>query len=165
MEFQRVRRENRLLTSQKDLLKSQLDLPPEVDLQIQRAHSALVPKLAATATARSIIVHFLQFQMKEMVLQKAWQTKVVIDGQQAYFDNDYTADIVEKRKAYGPIKTALKEKGICFQTPYTKMCIHWTTGLQQGSAEAAQDLKRCGYRVSVTTGNKGRLKGRRGAAE
>lgn len=34
------------------------------------------------------------------------------------------------------------------------MCIHWATGLQQGRAEAAQDLKRCGYQVSVTTGNK-----------
>lgn len=64
----------------KDLLKSLLDLPPEVDLQIQWAHRALVPKLAATATARSIIVHLLQFQMKEMVLQKARQTKVVMDN-------------------------------------------------------------------------------------
>lgn len=61
-----------------------------------------------------------------MVLQKAWRTKVMIDGQQVYFGNDHMADIVEKCKAYGPIKTALKEKGSGshFQTPHMKIHIH-----------------------------------------
>lgn len=140
----------------KDLLKSQLDLPAELDLQIQRAHRALRPKPTTNATARSIIVNFLQFQIKELVLKKAWQKKVEIDGRRVYFDNDYTADVVEQRKAYGPIKTALKEKGIRFQTPYTKMRIHWDTGLQTyGSAEeAAQDLQSRGFQVSVNRGDR-----------
>lgn len=140
----------------KDLLKSQLDLPAELDLQIQRTHRALGPKPTTNATARSIIVNFLQFQIKELVLKKAWQKKVEIDGKRVYFDNDYTADVVEKRKAYGPLKAALKEKGVRFQTPYTKMRIHWDTGLQTyGSAqEAAQELQRRGFQVSVNTGNR-----------
>lgn len=140
----------------KDLLKSQLDLPAELDLQIQRAHRALRPKPTTNATARSIIVNFLQFQIKELVLKKAWQKKVEIDGRRVYFDIDYTADVVEQRKAYGPIKTALKEKGIRFQTPYTKMRIHWDTGLQTyGSAEeAAQDLQSRGFQVSVNRGDR-----------
>ena len=90
-----------------------------------------------------------------MVLQKAWQTKFEIDRQRIYFDNDYATDIVKKRKAYGPIKTILKEKGIRFQTPYTRMRVHWETGLQiYGSAEeAAEDLNRRGYQVTVEKTN------------
>ena len=138
-----------------ELLKKHLGLPPGVELQIQRAHRALIPKPTATATPRSIIVNFLQFQVKELVLQKAWQTKFEIDRQPIYFDSDYATDIVKKRKAYGPIKTILKEKGIRFQTPYTRMRVHWETGLQiYGSAEeAAEDLNRRGYQVTVEKTN------------
>ena len=138
-----------------ELLEKQLGLPPGVDLQIQRAHRALIPKPAATATPRSIIVNFLQFRVKELVLQKAWQTKFEIDRQQIFFDNDYATDIVKKRKAYGPIKTILKEKGIRFQTPYTRIRVHWETGLQiYGNAdEEAEDLNRRGYQVTVEKTN------------
>ena len=65
-----------------ELLKKHLGLPPGVELQIQRAHRALIPKPAATATPRSIIVNFLKFQVKELVLQKAWQNKFEINKQQ-----------------------------------------------------------------------------------
>ncbi|KAG1952322.1 hypothetical protein F2P79_010243 [Pimephales promelas] len=104
-----------------ELFKTHLELPAEVELQVQQAHRTLVPKPATTAPPRSIIVNFLQFCVKEMVLQKAWQQKVEIVGKRVYFDNDYAADIIEKLKAYGPIKAALKERGIRFQTPYTKI--------------------------------------------
>uniref|UniRef100_A0A3P8U783 L1 transposable element RRM domain-containing protein n=1 Tax=Amphiprion percula TaxID=161767 RepID=A0A3P8U783_AMPPE len=113
-----------------ELLKTHIKLPEGVQLQIQRAHRALISKPAATATPRSIIVNFLQFQVKEMVLRMAWQTKIELDGKRLYFDNDYTSETMEKRKAYGPIKTALKERGVRFQTPYTRMKIFWDNGLR-----------------------------------
>ncbi|KAK7886671.1 hypothetical protein WMY93_026292 [Mugilogobius chulae] len=77
-----------------DLFKTHIKLPEGVQLQIQRAHRALIPQPALTAAPRSIIVAFLQFQ----------------------------------RKAYGPIKAALKSKGIRFNTPYTKMRVFWENG-------------------------------------
>ena len=60
---------------------------------------------------------------------------------------------MERRKAYAPIKAVLKEKGIRYQTPYTKMRVYWDTGLQiYGTAdEAAQDLNRRGVKVTVMT--------------
>lgn len=134
-----------------ELFKSHLTLPDGVELQIQRAHRALIPKPAATSTPRSIIVNFLQFHIKELILRKSWQQKIEMDGKRLYFDNDYATDIMERRKAYGPIKAALKEKGIRYQTPYTKMRVYWDSGLQiYGTAdEAAQDLNRRGVKVTV----------------
>lgn len=133
-----------------ELLKSHLALPDGVELQIQRAHRALIPKPAVTSSPRSIIVNFLQFHVKELVLRKAWQQKIEIDGKR--LDNDYAMDIMERRKAYGPIKAALKEKGIRYQTPYTKMRVR-DSGLRiYGSAdEAAQDLNKRGIQVMVIT--------------
>lgn len=60
---------------------------------------------------------------------------------------------MEKRKTYGPIKAALEEKGIRYQTPYTKMRVYWDTGLviYSRAEEAARDLNRRGFRVKVTT--------------
>ncbi|XP_054872349.1 LINE-1 retrotransposable element ORF1 protein isoform X2 [Amphiprion ocellaris] len=135
-----------------ELLKTHIKLPEGVQLQIQRAHRALISKPAATATPRSIIVNFLQFQVKEMVLRMAWQTKIELDGKRLYFDNDYTSETMEKRKAYGPIKTALKERGVRFQTPYTRMKIFWDNGLRiyDTADEAAQDLTRRGFKLTWT---------------
>lgn len=69
------------------------------------------------------------------------------------YDNEDATDVMERHKAYRPIKAALKEKGIQYQTPYTKMWVHWDSGLKiYGLAEeAARDLNRCGVRVMVMT--------------
>lgn len=138
-----------------ELFIRHLDLPEGVEPRVQRAHRALVQKpnaaAAAVAPPRSIIVNFLEFQVKELVLRKAWQKKIEMDGKRLYFDNDYATDIVERRKAYGPIKAALKEKAIRYQTPYTKMRVHWETGLviYSSAEEAARDLNRRGIRVKL----------------
>lgn len=41
------------------------------------------------------------------------------------------------------MKKVLKEKGFCFQTPYTSMRIHWTTGVKtySSAAEVMRELK------------------------
>jgi hypothetical protein len=42
-----------------------------------------------------------------------------------FFDHDYAGEILKRRKEYTPIKKALKEKGIRFQTPYpAKMWVY-----------------------------------------
>lgn len=57
-----------------------------------------------------------------MVLREAWKKgKIQLGKRSLYFDHDYTTEIIKNRKEYNGIKTALKEQGICFQTPYTSM--------------------------------------------
>ena len=135
-----------------ELLETHIKLPEGLKLQIQRAHRALNPKPPPTAAPRSIVVAFLQFQVKECVLRQAWQKKIEMDGKWLFFDNDYASEIMEKRKAYIPIKTALKAKGIRFQTPYTKMRVFWDSGVRSydSADDVAQELIKRGIMTSWT---------------
>ncbi len=54
------------------LLRTELKLDDDVDLQIQRAHRALTPKPGPNTLPRSIIINFQQYSHKEMIIQKAW---------------------------------------------------------------------------------------------
>jgi len=58
------------------LLKQELQLPEDMELHIQRAHRALAPKPDPNASPRSIIANFLKFETKDIILKKAWQTKI-----------------------------------------------------------------------------------------
>lgn len=53
---------------------------------------------------------------------------------------------MQKRKAYIGIKRVLKEKKIRFQTPLTKLQVHWSNGVKtyDSAMEAARDMReRC----------------------
>ena len=90
------------------LLRTELKLSDDVDLQIQRAHRALAPKPSPNMPPRSIILNFQQYSMKEMIIQKAWRQKITVGEKRLYFDHDYTATVLQQRKAYINIKKALK---------------------------------------------------------
>ncbi len=111
--------------------KSKLSLPDNLDLKIQRAHRSLTQKPPPDAPPRSIIVNFLEFVTKEVVLKAAWEEsrkeKIQLNDRVIYFYHDYPVQI-KKHKEYKVIKKALKAKGIRFQMPYTNMQIHWDTG-------------------------------------
>lgn len=95
--------------------------------------------------------NFLQFETKEMVLQKVWQKKgIQVGDKKIQFDHDYPTEIVQKRKTYLNIKKTLKEKGIRFQTPFTKIRIHWNNGVKNydNVQDAAQDMKARGLTVA-----------------
>jgi hypothetical protein len=67
-----------------------------------------------------------------------------------FFDHDYAGEILKRRKEYTPIKKALKEKGIHFQTPFpAKMRVFLENGLvtYEHADEAAEDLKSRGSPV------------------
>lgn len=132
------------------LLKRELSLPQDLDLKIQRAHRSVAQKPLPEYPPRPIIINFHEFTTKELVLKEAWRKgKISVGNRVIYFDHDYAAEIVKKRKEYNPIKRVLKEKGIRFQTPYTNMRIHWDSGVRTyDSADAAwQELHRRGYKV------------------
>lgn len=117
------------------LLKRELPLPQSVDLKIQRAHCSLAQKPRPEDPPRPIIINFQEFTTKELVLPEAWKRgKILLKDRPIYFDQDYAAEIVKKRKEYNGIKKALRERGIRFQTPYTSMRIHWDSGVRTYSS-------------------------------
>ncbi|KAF3837682.1 hypothetical protein F7725_009450 [Dissostichus mawsoni] len=109
------------------LLRTELALP-DTNLQIQRAHRAVARKPERNAPPRSIVVNFLEFNIKEKVLKKAWEKNILMEGRRLSFDHDYATEVVLKRKVYVGIKRVLKEKNIRFQAPLDRMRIHWDLG-------------------------------------
>uniref|UniRef100_A0A3B3XUC2 L1 transposable element RRM domain-containing protein n=1 Tax=Poecilia mexicana TaxID=48701 RepID=A0A3B3XUC2_9TELE len=108
------------------LLRSQLQLPEDLDLKIQRAHRTLTSKPPPESPPRGIIVNFLEFSTKEKILREVWKKgKIQVGSSIIHFDHDYAPEIVKKRREYNAIKKALKVKGIRFQTPFTNIRIHW----------------------------------------
>ena len=73
------------------------------------------------------------------------------------FYHDYATDVQNKRKEYTPVKKALKERGIRFQTPPTRMRVFRATGtiMYNTATHAAEDLRKRGFTVGeVTRGTK-----------
>ncbi|KAL7853151.1 hypothetical protein SRHO_G00189360 [Serrasalmus rhombeus] len=112
-----------------ELLHRELSLPEGTELLIQRAHRAAARRPGPGETPRSIIIHFLRFDTKEM-----------------------------KRRAYAEIKKTLKAKGIRFQTPLTSIRIHWTDGpwLYSSAQEAAKEMRKRGMDVQVKEADEAR---------
>ncbi|KAM9313603.1 uncharacterized protein KZ484_025023 isoform 1-T4 [Pholidichthys leucotaenia] len=133
-------------------------LGQDCDLGIECAHRALGPKPPASAPPRSIIVHFLRFTVKEEILRAAWKKVIRIHNKQVYFDHDYAVEVQKRRKDYIPVKRALKEKGICFQTPLNKMRIFYASRsvLYNSATEAAEDLQRRGIATVQITAARNR---------
>lgn len=97
-------------------IKAELSLW-DIDLGIQRCHRALGPKPPQNVSPRSVVIYFLEFRTKELVLSSAWKKgEIHLDQRRVYFDRDYLADIQKKRRAYATIRKLLKEKGLRFQT-------------------------------------------------
>lgn len=97
----------------KQLINTTLQLPPEINIQIERAHRALGLKPAASAPPRSIIVRFLDYTVKEAVLRQAWtQKRVTFQGKVIYFDQDYSPEVQRKRARVRGVIKQLKDKGI-----------------------------------------------------
>lgn len=132
-------------------LTSQLQLPEGTNLQIQRAHRAIGRKPIPGTAPRSIVINFLQHETKEMIIKKAWQKKLFVNEKRIWFDHDYPTEVVLKRKSFNEIKKKLKENGIRFQTPFTKMRIHWSNGVRtyETAREAALDMRERGYEIGV----------------
>lgn len=131
------------------MIKKELQPLAGVELGIQRCHRALGPKPPKEAQPRSVIVYFQEFKTKELVLHSAWKKREIYYGdRRIYFDHDYPAETLAKRKAYAQIRRLLREKGIRFQTPPpAKLRVFLDSGpVTYESAEAAaEDLKKRGF--------------------
>ncbi|KAK7880312.1 hypothetical protein WMY93_033047 [Mugilogobius chulae] len=112
----------------KNLLTRELQLPEGMSLQIQRAHRALTHKPGPGATPRSVIINFLQFNVKETVLRLAWNKKIMLDNKQIYLTTIMPTKLSKNIR------------------------IHWSSGPRTyGDAEeAASDLRARGIEVTVS---------------
>lgn len=128
-------------------IKTELTLP-DTSLGIQRCHRSIANKPPQGANPRSIILCFLEYRTKDLVLQSPWRKgNIQYKGRRVFFEQDYTTDILAKRKAYAPIRRALKEKDVRFQTLHpSRLRVHLQTGpvMYKDAQEAADDLKRKG---------------------
>lgn len=169
------------------LLHDKLDIPETTNIDIERAHRALVPKPTGVREdkPRSIVIRFLRYKTKEEILQKAWGKKKVLmdDETQIFFDNDYPPAVLQKRKEYAEAKRVLKQKNIRFQTPFpAKLRVFYENGtrIYQSAEEATRDMKSRGLpinaimatpredltaQLSRTAWERVELRGRRGAGE
>uniref|UniRef100_H2MAH2 L1 transposable element RRM domain-containing protein n=1 Tax=Oryzias latipes TaxID=8090 RepID=H2MAH2_ORYLA len=134
--------------------KTALEIREEIDINVERAHRALGPKpRSTTAPPRSIIVRFLDFQVKQAVLQQAWkQRQVEFQGHKVYFDQDYSSDLQKKRKKVREVIKKLKEKNIRAQSPYpAQLRIFTQSGarLFPSLLEAKSTLKELGINMEM----------------
>ena len=136
-----------VITFVEKLLANEKLIQEGMEAQIQRAHRSLGPKRTPNAPPRSIVVNFLQYRVKESVLRNAWKKKIQLGDRILSFDHDYTTDVIQQRKAYKKVKSVLKENGIRFQTPYTRMRIHWESGSQiyNSAEDAERELRQRGF--------------------
>lgn len=120
-----------LISFIEQLLKENLQLPTDMNLQIERAHRALTPLPPCGSAPRSIIVRFQNYRTKEEIIKTAWQNKgFVWNGRQINFDHDYASGVLKKQREYAEVKKQLKEKGIHFQTPFpAKMRVFYKYGV------------------------------------
>ena len=134
-----------------NFIKSEFGEEFGADVGIERAHRALAPKPPVEAPPRSMVVHFLRWSVKEKILHAAWKKELRIQNRQVNFDHDYATDVQHKRKEYVPFKKILKENGIRFQTPLTRMRVFFDSGTTtyNSAAQAAEDLRKRGFTVGV----------------
>lgn len=135
------------------LLRENLDLPPAVELRVERAHRSLATRPPPEAPPRSIIAKLASYRMKEEVLRLAWQKKSFqLHGKTVNMDHDYAPEVLEKRKEYAEAKAVLKQNKICFQTPFpAKLRVFYEEGtVLYGSAEeATRDMAQRGFNVNI----------------
>lgn len=136
-------------------IKSELQLP-DIDLNIQRCHRSLGPKPSPPAAPRSMVAHFLVYKTKDLVLSSAWKKKEIhFKGKRVYFDHDYPAEVIKKRKKYAPLRKVLKERGLRFQTPApARLRVFYDEGptTYDNADEATEDLLKRGI-LTADEGN------------
>ena len=97
----------------KTLIQSVFKPMPDVKLQIERAHRSLTTKPTdPAATPRSLIVRFVDYSVKDMILRQAWSQKLTYNNEQMYFDHDYSPELQKKRAQVREVNKQLKEKNI-----------------------------------------------------
>lgn len=138
----------------KDLLTTTLNSLPDGDIRIERAHRALAPKPKNTESARSIVVKFTEFPVKEAILRQAWiQKQVMYKDKRIYFDNDYSPDLQRKRAHVRDVIRQLKTKNVrarSFYPAQLKISLDSGDKTFYTLTEAAPTLRELGIEMPVS---------------
>lgn len=136
-----------------ELLKHNLSLANDKDLQIERAHRALGSAPPEGAPPRSIVVSFQSYRIKEEILRAAWQKRgFVWKNAQVNLDNDYAPSVLKKRQEYAEAKKVLKEHGIRFQTPFpARLRVFYPDGtrIYNSAEDATREMAEKGLQVTA----------------
>ena len=91
------------------------------------------------------------------MLRAAWSKEIKVAGKRLGFEHNFPPEVVKKRKEYIPLKRILKQEGISFQSPYTKVRVHWDDGMKvyESAAEAAREIRERGYKEKTRTQTRG----------
>ncbi len=123
----------------------------DMEIHIERARRSLVAKPKdSAAPPRAIIVHFLDYKVKEYVIRQAWTQKNTYEGQTIYFNQDYTTEVQKKRKQVRDVIKELKKKNVKAQSSYpAQLKVFLDSGTKTFSTlmEAAPMLKDMGINV------------------
>lgn len=112
-----------MVNSLDSLLKKELGFPNDQSLGIERVHCALTTKPNDQTKPRSIVVKFGSYRMKEDVIRRAWQKKVVLCDGVRFIDHNYPNEVLKKRNEYRKAEKVLRDNRIKFQTPYSSKCL------------------------------------------
>lgn len=136
-----------------EFFRTTLTLKDDVEIKLERALRAMAPKPKTKASTRSIIVRFLDFSVKQAVLQQAWkQRDITFQGQKVYFDQDYSPDVQRKRKKVREVIKRLREKNIKAQSAYpAQLKVFLDTGVKvfPSLLEAQSFLKELGVAAEI----------------
>lgn len=136
-----------------EFFKTTLEPQDDMEIKLERAHRAIAPKPKTAAPPRSIIARFLDFSVKQVVLQQAWKQRgITFQGQKIYFDQDYSPEVQRKRKQVREVIKKLKEKNIKAQSPYpAQLRVFLDTGVKvfPSLLEAQPFLKELGVAADM----------------
>uniref|UniRef100_H3A9C5 L1 transposable element RRM domain-containing protein n=1 Tax=Latimeria chalumnae TaxID=7897 RepID=H3A9C5_LATCH len=93
-----------------EILPVLLKLPKGTDLSIERAHRSLAPMPAPGQKPRPLVVKFLRFPVKELLLKAARELgKVDWDGHNIMFFPDLSKALQDRRRLFLPVKKILRD--------------------------------------------------------
>ena len=95
------------------LLVEKLDISPEI-IQIAAAHRSLgLTHIRETATPRSMVVRFVQWNTRQRVLNTAWSKREIRMGEsRIFFSQDFSSKLQKERSRYTVLRKLLKERNV-----------------------------------------------------
>ncbi|RXN22433.1 LINE-1 type transposase domain-containing 1 [Labeo rohita] len=111
------------------MLPKWLDLTPETRFEIERAHRSLGPVPGANHVPRSVLVRFLRYVDKELILQAAQKKRYIShEGIQLRFFQDVSAEVLKKRREFDEVRKKLSACDMFrgFAYPAKLRCLHGT---------------------------------------
>lgn len=136
-------------------MRSTLKLPETLDVRIERAHHLLSASAARgdAALPRAILVRLLDDYVKEQIPRQAWkQRSITFQGDNIYFNQDYTNETQIKRMQVREVIKKLRRKNIKAQSPCpAQLALFLETGTKTFNTltEAAPVLKEMGIEAQV----------------